>query len=368
MNENYVGIPQCNAFWLVLYRIGTCFVRYFFLKVQLMNTRDRFKAVMSFKPVDRLPVIEPFPCWDKTLERWHGEGLPSSVSDPVSIQNFFGLDNHRWWWMAPPLPTIPAREGWHLNSGMVNDQKEYDSLVAPCLREILIDKVLLEQFAVEQSSGNYFMWMMVDGFWWFPRKILGIEKHLYAFYDEPDFLKRINEDLVCYNLRLLEEVFKIVVPDIVSFGEDMSYNHGPMLSKTIFDEFISPYYKRIVPFIKKHGTIPFVDSDGNVDQLISWLKEAEIMGISPLERAAGNDIVALRQEHPDFLLIGGFDKTVMHIGEDAVRAEFEALMPAMKAGGYIPAVDHQTPPEVSLQDYVNYVASLKHFSSKGCGQ
>ena len=44
-----------------------------------MNNVERFKNLMSFKPVDRLPVIEWAGYWDKTIDRWHGEGLPAEL-------------------------------------------------------------------------------------------------------------------------------------------------------------------------------------------------------------------------------------------------------------------------------------------------
>jgi hypothetical protein len=48
-------------------------------------------------------------------------------------------------------------------------------------------------------------------------------------------------------------------------------------------------------------------------------------------------------------MIGHFNKLVMSQGEAAMRAEFERLAPLMRRGGFIPSVDHQTPPEVSLE-------------------
>ena len=63
--------------------------------------------------------------------------------------------------------------------------------------------------------------------------------------------------------RIREELFKVLVPDIVIFAEDMSYKAGPMLSPELYDEFISPYYAKILPFLKEHGCIPMVDSDGD---------------------------------------------------------------------------------------------------------
>lgn len=62
---------------------------------------------------------------------------------------------------------------------------------------------------------------------------------------------------------------------------------------------------------------------------------------------AGVDVNRIREQYPSLLMIGGFDKTVMHRGEEAMRAEFEPdPAQAIRSGGYIPSVDHQTPPDV----------------------
>jgi uroporphyrinogen-III decarboxylase len=66
-------------------------------------------------------------------------------------------------------------------------------------------------------------------------------------------------------------------------------------------------------------------------------------------------------------MIGAFDKTVMHLGEARMRQEFERLLPVMRSGGYIPSVDHQTPPEVSLEDYRLYVRLLKEYAQMAAG-
>ena len=50
-------------------------------------------------------------------------------------------------------------------------------------------------------------------------------------------------------------------------------------------------------------------------------------------------------------MVGHFDKMIMNQGEAAMRAEFERLRAADASGGFIPSVDHQTPPGVSLEQY-----------------
>ena len=40
-----------------------------------MNNRERFRRVMNFEPVDRLPAIEWATWWDKTIAAWQEQGL-----------------------------------------------------------------------------------------------------------------------------------------------------------------------------------------------------------------------------------------------------------------------------------------------------
>ena len=56
-------------------------------------------------------------------------------------------------------------------------------------------------------------------------------------------------------------------------------------------------------------------------------------------------------QFPPVCLVGHFNKMVMDKGEAAMRAEFERLMPLMRSGGFIPSVDHQTPPHVTMDQY-----------------
>ena len=45
-----------------------------------------------------------------------------------------------------------------------------------------------------------------------------------------------------------------------------------------------------------------------------------------------------------------------------MRGEFERLLPVMKTGGFIPSVDHQTPPDCPLVRYRVYVAMLEEYA------
>ena len=171
----------------------------------------------------------------------------------------------------------------------------------------------------------------------------------------------MNDELADFNLRVVEELFPVLTPDMVGFAEDMSYNHGPMISRDAFNEFLAPYYRRLIPLLQELDIIPIVDTDGEVTLLVPWLQDVEVAGVLPLERQAGVDGTRLREEFPTLRMIGHYNKMVMNKGEAAIRAEFERLLPLMRTGGFIPSVDHQTPPGVSLEEYRVYLRLLKEY-------
>jgi hypothetical protein len=327
-----------------------------------MMTRERFQAVMTFQPFDRLPINEWAVWWDKTIERWHDEGLPRSLTDRYELNRYFGHDVYKQDWFrirGPGLPK-PAYHGAPIIESMADYERALPHLYPD--PEDVIDRAKWEAWAGEQARGEIAIWFTWDGFFWFPRTLLGIEPHLYAFYDSPDLMHRINTDLCDWMLRTLDALCAICVPDFMTFAEDMSYNNGPMLSEAHFDEFMLPYYEKIVPCLKECGVIPLIDSDGNITVPANWFERAGLRGILPLERQSGVDVAQLRAQHPHMLFIGAFDKMTMTQGEAAMRAEFERLMPVARGGGLIIGCDHQTPPGVSLEEYWLYMRLFREYA------
>ena len=327
-----------------------------------MNTVTRFKKVMTFQQVDRIPMVEWATWWDKTISRWHNEGLPKELKDEGAIRGYFGLDCYRQLWISPFSSSCPTPKAH--GAGLVKNMEEYNNLLPHLYPKNALDTKRLGSWAEKQKNGEMVVWITFEGFFWHPRSLLGIENHMYALFDMPDLIHEMNKNILQYNLKILDSICEICMPTFMSFAEDMSYNNGPMLSKKVFDEFLAPYYKLIVPELKTRGIMPMVDSDGNINMLISWLEEVGIEGILPLERASGVDVAAIRTEYPTFKLIGAFDKMIMHLGESKMRKEFERLLPVIKQGGFIPSVDHQTPPDVSIENYRCYVSLLEEYCSK----
>ena len=329
-----------------------------------MNHVERFRAWMNFQPVDRLPRWEWAMWWDETIARWHNEGLPRTLAfnQVFDIAQHFGLDPYQQFWFSTTDPTIEAAQ--HHVQGVVANLDDYLRLRPRLFLDHSRAMESMGAWAERQRRGEAVVWATLEGFFWFPRTLMGFEKLMFAFADQPELLHCINRDLLEFNLRLLEAIFRACVPTFLTIAEDMSYNHGPMISKRTFDEFVAPYYRALLPRLQERNIPLFMDTDGDVTRLVPWLEELGVQGVLPLERQAKVDGWKLRQQFPRMLMIGHFDKMTMNRGEAAMRAEFERLVPLMKAGGFIPSVDHQTPPGVSLEQYRCYLGLLEEFTQR----
>ena len=329
-----------------------------------MTKREIFDAyfIENRRDTPRMPMIEYAPYWDQTLDVWHAEGLDPAIP-PDCMQSVMGLDSIWYTSIDPTGPGFPWPEH---GAPVIYDEGDYEKLLPYIYPKDPVEKVrgLLDAHKAESERGEFMFELNLNGFFWWPRTIMGIENHLVSFYEQPELYHRICRDLLEYNIRVVKAFSEEASPPFVLLGEDMSYNHGSMIGKNLWDEFLKPYYLDFLAEMKSLGKTVIYDSDGDISRVVPWLVECGFDGLLPLERMAGVDINQLTTDFPEFKFIGGFDKTVMKHGEKAMREEFERLLPAVKRGCYLPGVDHQTPPDVSLENYHVYLRLFREYAEK----
>ena len=200
-----------------------------------MNHVERFRAVMNFQPVDRLPRWEWAMWWDQTIARWHGEGLSRELkfSHVIEIAQQFGLDPYQQFWFSTTEPTIEATQ--HHVEGTVANMDDYLRLRPRMFPSHAAAIQSMRAWAERQRRGEAVVWCTFEGFFWFPRTLMGFEQVSLAFYDQPELLHQINQDLLAFNLRLFEALVQECVPTFMTIAEDVSYNHGPMISRELFE-------------------------------------------------------------------------------------------------------------------------------------
>jgi len=130
-----------------------------------------------------------------------------------------------------------------------------------------------------------------------------------------------------------------------------------MISPRMVRQFILPTYQKWVDAIRASGCpIVTVDSDGYVGELIPIWLEAGFNACTPIEAAAGNDIVEFRQRFGKRMAFtGGIDKRALAAGGETMRTEvLRVVPPLLRDGGFIPGCDHGVPPDISWENFVEY--------------
>jgi len=202
----------------------------------------------------------------------------------------------------------------------------------------------------------------VGGFYGYLREWIGSERILYMFYDDPGLIEDMMEQMLYLETEVIKRVLKDIKVQQATFWEDMCYKAGPLISPAMVRKFMMPRYKKITNLLRSYGVdVIYLDSDGNVEQLIPLWLEAGINYIWPFEVAAGNDAVAIRKKYGKDLIIGGtIDKRALIKGKEAIREEVMSKVPFLLGqGGYLPTIDHTVPPDVTFENYCYYLNLMR---------
>ena len=202
---------------------------------------------------------------------------------------------------------------------------------------------------------------MVVGGYMYLRSLIGPTKVLYTFYDMPDLIHDCMKTWLALADAVIARHQEFVTLDQFFIGEDICYNHGPLISPDMIREFILPYSKQLMTYIilrqidRARHLYFHVDSDGYVAPVMPLYREIGMDVMSPFEVAAGCDVVEVGKQFPDLVMSGGIDKRVLAKGKDEIDRYLERIIPPMRErGGYIPTCDHGVPAEVSYENYLYY--------------
>ena len=371
-----------------------------------MNSREKFLATFEFDLSTPPPKWE-MAYWIAAIERWRKEGLLDFegddleenrrkgkasvrgrpvVSDPSGNRSYLGLEK-------PPV-TFPGNY-WVYPLG---ERRVLEDLGD---RKIIVDDVgVKKEVGLEASIPRYLEWPVTDretwesyraerlnaktpgripenlddliegysnrdfclqfghrvGFFGPIREFLGEVRLMTCYYDDPDFIRQIVDDMLEFYMGLYSQVLQKFVPDVFMMWEDMCYNRGPLISPEMFSEYMLPAYKKLTAFLRDYGVKNIlIDTDGDCWKLIPLFIEGGVTGIWPFEVAANMDVVEVRKQYPKLPMIGGIDKRALIKGKEAIDEELDRRIPYMlKRGGFIPYVDHHVPPDISLDNFVYY--------------
>jgi uroporphyrinogen-III decarboxylase len=207
--------------------------------------------------------------------------------------------------------------------------------------------------------------------WGLVRDLMGPERACTVMYDDPalahDIIDTGLADFEAYTAPLIERIR----PDILQATEDICYNHGMLISPKHFEEFCSPYYRRVTEVARDCGAdMLAVDTDGNAMDFVSVAERAGINTVFPFESKAGNDLFILRERHPEFILMGWLEKEVVNAGEgDLIEPEIMSKVPRLLAQGrYFPNGDHCIQPLVDFENLCRFMTLLHEVNGNPEGE
>ncbi len=370
-----------------------------------MTPRQRFLDTLHFRKPDRIP-LQPGGPRESTLAAWHQQGLPQGVPWYPYLLELLGIQPE------PTRPTVDLgvsfimiptfeervlehRDGHFIVQdwmGAITEISDtYDYTYIRSAKDFVTRKwhsfpVKTRQDWVEKLRWRYdptapgrfpddfearcavlrerdtVLTIAFSGAFWQLREWCGMEGLCFLMADEPEFVEEMEAFWTDFVLRTLEPILRLAPPDHVIINEDMAYKLHSMISPAMVRRFLMPAWQQWIAAIKAASpdTIVEMDSDGyNAELLPLWI-EAGFDAVSPMEVAAGNDIVAYRRQYGDQVAFrGGIDKRALAKGGAAMYAELERVVPPLLAtGGYIPRCDHGVPPDIAWPDFVAYTRQL----------
>ena len=195
------------------------------------------------------------------------------------------------------------------------------------------------------------------GFLGFPRAIMGITTYMMTMHDDPALIHDICETFLNFLISYYGRIVEDIDIDCLLIWEDMAGKGGSLISPAHYKEFLTPRYKKMVSFAKEAGIdIILTDSDGYVEDLLPLILETGVTGMYPFERAAGNDMLRIRKNYPDFQLIGGIDKRVLFEGstKEKIDQELAIVEEMLGKGRYIPHIDHFVSQDCTWENFTYY--------------
>jgi len=369
-----------------------------------MTERERFLEAILFGKPDRVPLSPGGPR-ESTLEVWHRQGLPEGRNYYEVLMEILGIE-----WEPPrervslgvSFRMIPQfeekvlehRDGHYIVQdwmGAITEISDrYDYTYIRSAKDFVTRK--WHRFPVQsredweerikwrydpRSTGrypedfeercrklkdrDYVLSMGFNGPFWQMREWCGFENLCMLMIDDPDFVEEMASFWTEFVSETMAPIIERVELDMVMISEDMAFKEHSMISPEMTRRFLAPSYLRWAEELRGAGCkVIAMDSDGYIGELIPIWIESGINCCSPVEVAAGNDIVAYRGEYGrEMAYMGGIDKRAIAKGGETMRRELmRVIPPLLEDGGFIPGCDHGVPPDISWPNFIEYTRLL----------
>lgn len=383
-----------------------------------MNHLERFKAICHFEQPDYVPIFGfagapgmSHGAMRKTHERLVEGGMPEWVDGCQSLERPASSETwQRYWGTTGPLyldffPADPGGPGIKTEKRIQGEWEIVESETGALTRQVIDNDVTysMPEFLIydvrDRASWEFYrdrtapgprwsadrieeacrrfdgrdkpLCISVGSTWGLLRGLMGPYLASIILYDDPTLAHEILDHYAWITEHYIFPVIERLRPEILGAGEDCCYNHGMLISPKHFQEFCAPFYRKVGEIARDCGVdMVAIDTDGNAMELVPLVEAWGVNAIYPFEVKAGNDLFALRERHPRFLLMGWLEKEVVNEG-NAHLIEPEILSkvpPLLQRGGYFPNGDHGLQPLVTFENLCKFMTLLHEVTGNPEGE
>ncbi|MDR1438523.1 MAG: hypothetical protein LBJ10_00465 [Clostridiales bacterium] len=351
-----------------------------------LTSKERISRMYEHREADRVPIVDS--PWEGTLARWRREGMPAGAD----WRDYFGVDKLEY----IHVDTSPRYEkrvieetgdyristtewGITLKNFKVPDSTPEFLDYRVCTPERWEEAkarmgVSRDRIDWARLGAEYPKWV-ADGRWieavfWFGFDVLhswmaGTETILVAMIEDPEWFKDMVGtflDLAIAHYDMLwDEGYRF---DGIFWYDDMGYKNNTFFSNSLYAELLQPAHKRAIDWAHSRGIKARLHSCGNIMPRIPQLAAIGLDALNPIEIKAGMDILKLKREYGDRLVLHGGANAQLMDDADKILPYIEGVLPEVKqGGGYIFASDHSIPNTVSLETFKKVVGAVKEHGS-----
>lgn len=149
---------------------------------------------------------------------------------------------------------------------------------------------------------------------------MGFQRFFQRLIDDPAFIDRLLAARTDWCIAMYREAIRLGA-EVVVLGDDAGQRGGPMISPRMWCQLVLPYHRRIVEAL---GVPVIWHSDGDITSLLPMAVEAGFAGIHGLDPSAGMDLVQIKRDFSELVLIGNVDVRVLCSADlQAVRNEVD---------------------------------------------